>query len=132
MTPDERLKITMEGDDVARVKKPTPAGVMPEGYIMAPGSEEKYMGMHWAQLSWPEFNGGKWEHSFIYGSYDGKLAFIEPMFTLEFLKSRPMISMAFPQPTVYPKGKYYPTTYRISYEEKRQEYTVALEGMVKR
>ena len=40
MTTDERLKITMEGEDVARVKKPTPAGVMPSGYIMAPGSEE--------------------------------------------------------------------------------------------
>ena len=132
MTTDERLQISIEGEGLARVKKPTPAGVMPAGYIMAPGSEEKYMGMHWAQLSWPEFNGGKWEHSFIYGSYDGRLAFIEPMFTLAYLKSKPQMSMPFPQPTVYPAGKYFPTTYRISYDEKRQEYTIALEGMVKR
>jgi len=54
------------------------------------------------------------------------------MFTLAFLKSKPQMVMPFPQPAVYPAGKYYPTTYRISYDEKRQEYTVALEGMVKR
>ena len=132
MTPEERNNITLVGEDLARTKKATPPGVMPDGYIMAPGGEEKYMGMHWGQLSWPEFNGKPFVHSFIYGSYDGKLAFIEPMFTLAFLKSKPQVVVPFPQPKLYPAGKYFPTTYRISFDEKRQEYTIALEGMVKR
>ena len=132
MTPEERLQITLQGDDLARVKKAPPASEMPEGYIMAPGGEEKYMGMHWGALSWPEFNGGKFVHSFIYGTYNAKLAFIEPMFTMEYLKTKPQMVADIPQPKTYPAGKYYPTKYRISYDEGRKEYTIALEGMVKR
>lgn len=131
MTTEQRRSITLEGDDKARCLKTPPAGTIPEGYIMAPESEEKYMGVHWASLGWPEFNGKPFTHSFIYGSYDGKLAFIEPMFTLALLKTKPTIVVDFPQPKTYPEGKYFPTKYRISYDETRKEYTVALEGFVK-
>lgn len=132
MTTEERREITLEGDDKARTLKPPPPGVMPEGYIIAPGSEEKFMGVHWASLSWPEFHGKAFTQSFVYGSYNGKLAFIEPMFTLAMLKEKPQLILDIPQPKTYPSGKYFPTKYRISYDDTRKEYSVALEGFVKR
>jgi hypothetical protein len=132
MSVDQRLNITLEGEDRQRAVKPAPAGVMPATYIMPPGTEEKYMGAHWVTLASPEFNGKPFSHTFIYGSYDGKLAFIEPMFTVAYLKTQPKLIADIPQPAVYPQGKYFPTKYRISFDKARQEYTVALEGLVKR
>lgn len=132
LTVDERAAITLEGEDKARVLKAPPPGILPEGYIMAPGSEEKYMGVHWGSLAWPEFNGKPFTQSFIYGTYNGKLAFLEPMFTIAMLREKPMLTLDIPQPKDYPAGKYFPTKYRIYYDDTRKEYTIALEGFVKR
>lgn len=131
MSVEDRLGISVEGEGMVKTQK-QPVGVMPEGYIYAPQSEEKYMGAHWVTLASPEFNGKPFTHTFIYGSHDGKMVFIEPMLTMAFLKTNPAMIMDIAQPKVYPVGKYFPTKYRISFDATRQEYTVALEGFVKR
>jgi hypothetical protein len=131
LTVDERLSINVDAEGMKKIQR-QPQGVMPEGYMYAPQSEERYMGAHWVSLTTPELHGQPFTQTFIYGSYDGRMAFIEPMLTMAYLKTNPMFITDIPQPKLYPTGKYFPTKYRISFDKSRQEYTVALEGMVKR
>ena len=106
---------------------------LPEGYMYAPGSEYKYMGSHWIDTAAPEFNGKPFAYTFIYGSYDGRVVFWEPMVTTAFLKSKPNLVEAIKQPKEYQRpGLFYPTTYTIRYDAGRHEYVVAMEGFKKR
>lgn len=125
-----RSQITCKGENVAVTnKKPAPA-FMPAGYFMVPKSQLPYMGSHWASMSFPELNGKPFTSSLIYGSYDGKLAFIEPMITLDFLLSKPDFTSAVPMPEKVAKAGYYPSEYRVSYDAQREEYTVAYQKFV--
>jgi hypothetical protein len=134
MTPvSERLKITLDADDMVRCRKQPDAKLMPEGYIYAPDSEIKFMGAHWVDLATPELNGKPFTYTFLFGSYNGNVMFYEPMVTMEYLKRKPNLVEAIKQPReVQHPGLYYPTKYTIRYDETRHEYTVTLEGFEKR
>jgi hypothetical protein len=129
ITQTERSKITLKGDDLTKCRKPVPAQYAVPGYILAKGAEEPMMGAHWADLSSPEFHGQPFTRTLIYGSYDGKPAFIEPMVTSAFLASNPDVSDPIKQPAAFAKSAFYPTTFSIRRESARHEVTVAMAGM---
>jgi len=125
----ERMKITAVGDDAAKCEKPVPASFAPQGYVMAPKTAVPMMGSHWVDPKSPELNGQPFTKTFLYGSYDGKMAFYEPMITNEYLAKKESHSEEIKQPASYQKSGFYPTRYTIRFDAARREYTVALEGM---
>jgi Domain of unknown function (DUF5602) len=88
-------------------------GFIPKPYIRLPAGVPE-MGVHWANPTSPELAGtGKFTQTLIYGSYDGKLTFVEPMVSLAFLQNSPNLTQAIPTPTKFAKAGYFPMKYSI-------------------
>jgi hypothetical protein len=102
---------------------------IPPVYMQIPGGVPQ-MGAHWADLLSPEFHGSLFTKTFIWGSYDGKFIFWEPMITRDFLLSHPNEMVPIRQPEAYQKDGYYATSYKISYSERPKEYTISLVDLV--
>jgi len=90
------------------------------------------MGAHWIDPTSPEFNNQSFTKTFIYGFYDGKMVFVEPMVTKAFIETKPNTTDIIKVPAKYPEKGYYPTRYRVTYDENAKEYTVSIEGMTLR
>lgn len=104
-----------------------PTGYMPAGYIADAGGIPA-MGKHWGMAP-----GATFTHTFIYGSYNGKMIFEEPMITLAELQATNSMSMSYTQPTLFEKaGKWYPTQYSHYKDASTNKYYVTLSGFVKR
>jgi len=132
ITPAQRAQITGTGEDLARaMTMPAPESI-PEGYIGPEGTVEPRMGWHWVNPASPEFHGQPFTQTFIYGFYNGQMAFIEPMVTTAFLMSKPFVSRVIALPAAYPTHAYYPTGYAVLYDPSYREYTVSLWGLTKR
>jgi len=98
---------------------------IPSLYIPAPPGVPQ-MGLHWADLTSPEFNGGTFTKTFIWGSYDGSFIFWEPMVTRAYLLRHPMVEVAVRQPQAYQRDGWYAGKYKVWYSTSPNEYTVAL------
>jgi len=112
MTPEEVAAIPPY--DVAPEKfdnKPA-ADYFPAMYIN-PGGGVPQMGAHWIDVTSPELHGQTFTQTFIYGSYDGKVTFYEPMITLDFLKNSSNFERPIPQPAKVQKTGWYPTKLRV-------------------
>lgn len=111
---------------------------LPAGYKtppnMVPGRTVPMMGRHWIDPTSPEYTPGTaFTHTFIYGTYDGHITFIEPMLTKAILVSSVNIEKPIKQPTAYEvTGKYFPTNYTIRYDAGTKEYIISLKDMVMR
>lgn len=102
---------------------------MPNLYVPTPGGVPQ-MGTHWIDITTPEINGGSFTQTFLFGSYNGKPTFYEPMITKLFLDNNPAFERSIPVPAKFQKAGYYPTRMRI---EKASGVTnVILEGFVYR
>jgi len=88
------------------------------------------MGKHWIDVTSGELNGQKFTQTFIYGSYDSKVVFYEPMITLDFLKKTSKFERPIPVPAKFQKPGYYPTKMRVVKHDGVTE--VLLDGFVKR
>lgn len=92
------------------------------------------MGVHWVDTRSPELQGmlGKPEEhkpfskTFIYGSWDGRISFLEPMITRAHLLANPDETTPIPTPARYPVPGWYPAAYRIVHDMDAGEYRVAL------
>jgi hypothetical protein len=103
-----------------------PAGFIPTTFVPTPGGVPQ-MGKHWVDTQAPEYNGGEFTKTFIYGSFNGAVNFYESMVTHEYLKSGAESSTAFAQPLyVAPDSTYYPTKYEITMDNKKKTHTLAL------
>lgn len=115
-----------------------PAAMLPTGYItppnVAPGRTVPMMGRHWVDTSSPEYTpGGTFSQTFIYGSYNGHITFIEPMFTKALLVPNVSVDQPIKQPTNYETtGKYFPTRYTIRHDGTTHEYIISMKDMVLR
>lgn len=118
-------------DDMVIAQKPIPADYSPPGYVGV-GAVEARMGDHLINLSGSEWQGAPFTETWIYGAYDGKLTFWEPMITNEYLESKPSMCKELILPLRYQESGYYPTRYCIRYRAERRDYTVSLEGFVYR
>jgi hypothetical protein len=109
-----------------------PGQYIPEGYQPAePGVV--YMGLHWIRPDFPEFHGQPFTESLLYGTYNGRMTFIEPMITRAFLLAKgPRVDKPIYQPQAVQASGYYPTRYTITYDATRRLYTVALTGLTHR
>lgn len=119
-------------DDYVKGKRPVPLAYMAPGYSDVDAVEVR-MGNHLIDLSSPEFQPtGTFTHTFIFGSYDGKITFWEPMITKSFFETKPNVCTNIPLPSAYEVAGAYPTQYCIQYDPKRHSYRVSLEGMTPR
>jgi hypothetical protein len=100
------------------------------------------MGVHWMDVRSPELQGlaGHPENAkpftktFLYGSWDGKFIFDEPMITRAYLMAKhdatdPAVSdERIPVPTAahYAPAGSYPSAYRLTYDAKAKKYRIAL------
>ena len=75
------------------------------------------MGNHLIDRSRPSWSpaGRIFTHTFIFGAYDGRVTFYEPMITRAYLESRPDLCVPIKQPQAWAIEGYYPTTYCIRY-----------------
>ncbi len=132
ISSEEREAITAAGDDLQKCYlKPAPE-YTPAGYILPPGTAVPRMGAHWVDPTAREFQGQPFTRTFLYGNYNGKIIFYEPMITKSFFETKTNLTEYIKLPQKYAKPGYYPTKYSVSYNADKKEYTVALEGMTLR
>ena len=94
---------------------PPPAGYLPASYVI-PAATVPQMGSHWLDPSSPELppTFAPFTHTFIYGSDNGKVIFLEPMITRAFLLGGTTVIKAIPQPIHFaPANTSYPQKYKI-------------------
>lgn len=111
---------------------PVPPGVPPVAVAVP------MMGLHWSDMRSPELqailgNPAGWApftKTFIYGSWNGRFTFVEPMVTLEYLLQRTDETIPVPVPAMVPEPGWYPHAYRIGYDAHAREYRVAITGLV--
>jgi hypothetical protein len=132
MDRDVREAMTGTDEHIARAMQAPPADSIPKDYQAVPGGFEPRMGEHWADFGSPELHGQPFTETFIYGFYDGKLAFIEPMITRAFLETKQGFSKTVKLPQKYPTHAYYPTRYALRYDPAGKKYMLALQGFVMR
>lgn len=100
--------------DMAKLTKEPAEGYIPANHFNA--GPVPQMGTHWIDATSPELhptNPSRFTQTFIYGSYDGKVNFYEPMATLEYLKATTNFERQIPQPAKFQVSGYYPTIFRI-------------------
>jgi len=132
ITTAQREQITATGEDLARTTLMPAPEFIPQGYIGPEGTSEPRMGWHWVNPASPELNGQPFTETFIYGFYNGEMAFIEPMITTGFLAGRSFVSHAIGLPASYPTQGYYPTGYTVAYDTARGEHVISLWGLTQR
>jgi hypothetical protein len=113
-------------DQWVRAKLPLPSNYMHPDFkdvnAIAPA-----MGNHLVDLTSHEFHGQPFDHTFIYGIYDGRVTFYETMLTLKFLNSRPIKCAPIKAVPAVAVTGYYPTKTCYRYAKDKDEYTVSLE-----
>jgi hypothetical protein len=107
-----------------------PASSIPKNYI--PGPNEAKMGKHWVDSTSHEFHGKDFTSTFVYGSYNGKFIFLEPMISLNYLKSKPNVMLDVVSLASVQQTGLYPQKYAILWEKERREYTVSLNNLTLR
>lgn len=100
-----------------------PAEYLPEGYVRPPSPDERVitdMGEHLADPDAPEFGGGEFTNTLIWGAYDpdddgvGALTFVEPMLIRAYLREHAGVDRrSIPQPDTYARPGPYPTAYAV-------------------
>ena len=114
----------------------------------APAPAVPLMGVHWIDVRSPELQKmfGKpeaWQPfttTFIYGSWEGRFHFLEPMITRSYIMSKKGESqpeardeiIAIPTPEAVGEPGYYPTAYRIAWDADAQVYRIALTKLERR
>lgn len=113
-TPEEVLEIGTWEQDSVRFKNTPSAEYYPAKYVNpgAPTSVPQ-MGGHYIDLTYGEFQGKTFTETFIFGSFDGKVTFYEPMITLDFLKKNSDFVREIPQPAKVQTNGWYPTKMRV-------------------
>jgi hypothetical protein len=109
-----------------RATQPVPERYHPSGHISV-GAVVPRMGNHLLDSQSPEIKDSlPFTRTFIYGAYEGRLIFWEPMITLEFLQKTTDACMEIRQPAGFQQAGYYPTQYCVR-QDRRGVRTVSLE-----
>jgi Domain of unknown function (DUF5602) len=104
--------------------------LMPSFYVPEPGGIPK-MGKHWVDITSPELNPvnpAPFTTTFIYGSYNGKVIFHEPMITRAYLLSKPDTTISIRQPVAFAQPGHYPTKYQITFDNAKKQWRIILKG----
>jgi hypothetical protein len=125
-----------------RASRVPDAKFAPPGYVAAytlmnaspPAATIPMMGLHWIDGAAHELHGQMFTTTFLWGSYDGKFIFIEPMITkayIESAKAAPSNELVMPlgAPAKYQHPGYYPASYAVRYDAAAKEYRISLDGL---
>lgn len=109
-----------------------PLGYLPADYFTPPGAgtAEGQMGKHWLPVNLGDYL--PFSKIMIYGSYNGKVNFIEPMITTEYLLSNEEVSLNYSQPEYFEKAGNYPTKYNIYHDQSTGKIYITLSDFVAR
>lgn len=109
-----------------------PPGYMPADYFAPPGpaTSEIAMGKHWLPVNLEEYL--PFSKIMIYGTYNGKFIFLEPMITLENLKSDATFNLPYSQPEKFSQASFYPTSYNSYFNSDNGNRIVSLGVFVHR
>lgn len=145
ITKDEWNTIVPSNPLFASQANNVPTGAFVPPFYIVPGLPSAvavpHMGVHWVDVRSPELQGilgnpGGYQpftKTFIYGSWNGRYTFYEPMITRAYLLSQPGdVVTPISTPTLYPQPGYFPTAYRVTYDPQAKEYRVALTSLVAR
>lgn len=123
-------------DDFQKATKPLEPKYVPRDYTYTTFVEPG-MGNHMMDLTSDEYHGEPFDHTFIYGHYDAKMTFYEPMVTLATYQDLVAgklaglcVDMKLPQ--AWQTSGWYPTQYCLRYRENREELITTLEEFVYR
>lgn len=113
VSPEFMEAITVEGSSGQQVP---PAGYMPEMWEPQLTTDGSYasvagQGVHWHYKNAPEWNGGIFTETFMWGSYAGKNIFMEPMITLATLTNTNSFERPIELPACVTKSGFYPRIY---------------------
>lgn len=123
ITPQEQSQIIPGPDTI-----PVNPQFIPQNYVSAKIAVPN-MGTHWVDTTSAEFSGQPFTITFIYGFYHGNMIFLEPMITRQFLQTKPDILFPIKQPQLFQKHGYYPKQIHLYFDNNKQEYMIALEGL---
>lgn len=122
----EGIKFSGPTDPAAKVSD---FNLVPPDYQVVPDTVVNRMGVHAIDTKAPEFNGKPFTATFIYGYYQDRLIFLEPMVTLAFLHSKPNFSAPVKIPAHYSSPGYYPRKYSVRYDAAQKGYVIELSGL---
>lgn len=132
MSTAERKKIPHYPEQKERFENYPDAAYLPPRYIVpgppgggAVAAAEPEMGTHWVDSLSPEMKGSPFTETFVYGTWDGKVNFYEPMITYSMLKNISTFTRSIPQPAKVQQSGYYPRKLKITHA--KGEYEIALE-----
>jgi len=132
ITNEQRQSITCMGADAQKCLKPIPPEFLADNYAPTPAGVPK-MGWHWVDLLAPEFNGGTFTRTFIFGYYNGQTIFLEPMVTLASLTSKETTAKEIRQPFRFPdEDGHYPDKYIVYFDKKDNYYKILLKDFLNR
>jgi hypothetical protein len=100
-----------------------PAAYFPTGLV-------PQMGVHWLDGTAGELNGASFTQTFIWGSFEGKVTFLEPMITHQFIAEKNNFETDIKQPAKFDQpGKFYPT--KQGFKHENGEYRFYLSDLVR-
>jgi hypothetical protein len=114
-----------------------PAGYVAANVLMnAPAAVATVpmMGLHWIDGAATELHGQAFTTTFLWGSFDGRFIFLEPMITKAHIESTKNIAgnsilTALKMPAKYDRPGYYPDRYTIRWDAAAKEYLISLDGL---
>lgn len=125
ITKSQRDQISCMGDDAAVCTKEIPSKYLVSNYAPTPAGVPK-MGWHWVDLLSGEFNGEKFTKTYIYGYYNAKPIFLEPMVTWEYLASKTNGPQNLRLPKSFPQSGYYPKKFKVTYDSHKKLHKIVL------
>lgn len=133
ISSEERRAIDPADPEYQRKAERAPApALIPERYVMPAPLAFARMGVHWVDTASRELKGEPFTRTFIYGSWDGRVIFAEPMVTRAFLETKPQFSAELPAPPAGRASGHYPRGYRVRWDDVSKEYRIAITGLTTR
>jgi hypothetical protein len=136
ITSEEREAILPVGPEfeAAAAHHPSPEFV-PAGYVDPGMPAVPRMGVHWIDPTSPELHPETPEpftRTFIYGTWDGRLTFVEPMVATNWLATRPDETIPVPVAERYEPEGLWPGAYRVYWDAPTNQYRIALADLAHR
>jgi hypothetical protein len=125
----KRESITCANADAAVCMVQPNQALIPANYVPTPEGVPM-MGWHWVDITSPEFNGQPFSATMIYGYYNGKINFIEPMVALSYLETQPNAEFEIKQPAEVSAHGYYPKRYHVWFKAATDTYEVVMTDFV--
>ncbi|WP_441249276.1 hypothetical protein [Kitasatospora sp. McL0602] len=130
-----RCGILINCEDFKTATEPIATEYLPADYVDK-GIAETAMGNHLQDPTAPEWHGVPFVRTMIYGAYDARITFLEPMVTLRALHQAEAGSAQsecsdIKQPSAWQQPGWYPRQYCVRYRAEAQEFTVSLEDFAR-